>query len=260
MVKVSAGTGSYHEGMVPVVGATYRRGSDRSPDEQPVTEVTLSGYHIDARPVLNRQFAQFVEAGGYRRANLWTPCGWDYIVSNHIEEPTYWNDELWGADDVPVTGVSWWEALAYVRFAGKALPTEAQWEYACRGSKGGTYPWGEDQPTLEHATYAPGCEPPKRHPTAPDAHPLNISPVGCLDMAGNFAEWCLDSYRPYYDSENRSDPVHLGDELDEKVVRGGCGLHSEDYLRCSSRDCYPPGLRDNLISFRCVRHAPKRSL
>lgn len=119
------------------------------------------------------------------------------------------------------------------------------------------YPWGEEAPTLDHANFAPGCEPVERKPTPVEAHAKNVSPFGCIDMAGNLAEWCLDNYWPNYGYEGAEgpDPIYVADEEDEHVARGGCGLHSEDYLRCSSRDCYPPGLRDNLIGFRCVSKA-----
>jgi formylglycine-generating enzyme required for sulfatase activity len=248
-----AGTDIRPIDMVAVPGGAFLRGSDLSPDEQPPARVRMSAFLIDRRPVTNADFAAFV-ADGYRDASLWTPGGWDYIQANGITQPTYFDDPVWSAPDVPVTGVCWWEALAYARFAGKTLPTEAQWEYAARGTDGRLYPWGDDEPTLGHANFAPGCEPVDRRPTAPDAHPLNVSPFGCLDMAGNFAEWCLDNYTVgyRYEGAERPDPVHLADEYGEHVVRGGCGLHSDDYLRCSSRDTYPPGIRDNLIGFRCV--------
>lgn len=239
--------------MVTIPAGTFTRGSDASPDEQPVHTVAMSSFAIDADPVRNRDFAAFIAAGGYRTQPLWTPEGWEYIASRHIHEPTYWQDQVWGAPEMPLTGVSWWEALAYARFAGKTLPTEAQWEYAARGSDGRIYPWGEDEPDPGLANYAPDGDPIDRHPTVSEAHPRGDSPFGCRDMAGNFAEWCLDTYRPGYDVEAQVDPVWISDDpTAERIVRGGCGLHSEDYLRCAARDCYPPGIRDNLFGVRCV--------
>lgn len=241
--------------MIRVPGGAFERGSSFSPDEQPVKKVEVSTFLIDRAPVTNVEFAAFVGAGGYEDPTYWTPLGWEHAKALGLSSPNYWNDPEWNAADVPVTGVSWWEALAYTRFVGKTLPTEAQWEYACRGIDARTYPWGEDYPTLEHANFAPGCEPVERAPTRPQIHSKNVSPFGCIDMVGNFAEWCLDNYWPNYDHEASAasvDPSYIVDEEDEHVVRGGCGLHNEDYLRCSSRDCYPPGLRDNLIGFRCA--------
>lgn len=237
---------------VLVPAGTFRRGSASSPDEQPVAEVTLSAFAIDRFPVTNRDFGEFIRDGGYQDPSLWTPLGWDLVRSHGLAHPNYWLDEVWGAPDVPVTGVSWWEALAYSRWCGRSLPTEAQWERAGRGPAGSTYPWGEDEPDLSLANYAPYGEPVERRPTRPDAHPRNVSGFGCHDMAGNFAEWCVDNYRIGYPAD-RHDPVVLTAEEDDHVVRGGCGLHDEDYLRCAARDHYHPGLRDNLIGFRCAQ-------
>ncbi len=233
-------------------GGRFRRGSSLSPDEQPVDEIELSPFHLDTYPVLNRQFAEFIEDGGYRQAQLWTPAGWSWLESTGATRPNYWDDPLWSAPEVPVTGVSWWEALAYARWAGRTLPTEAQWEYACKGTAGNTYPWGEDEPDLTLANFAPECDPVERRPTSPDHFPRNVSEFGCHDMAGNFAEWCLDNYAMAYRTSGK-DPLYRTTEEDDHVARGGCGLHDADYLRSSARDHYHPGLRDNLIGFRCAR-------
>ncbi|MFI7277267.1 formylglycine-generating enzyme family protein [Streptomyces sp. NPDC049879] len=239
--------------MCTVPAGTFRRGSGLAPDEGPVADVAMSAFAMDRDPVSNGQFARFIEDGGYRTAAYWTPAGWEFVRVRGITAPTYWDDPLWAGDpEVPVTGVSWWEALAFARWAGRTLPTEAQWEYACRGPAGRTYPWGEDPPEPALATYAPGCEPEERRPTRPGDHPRNVSPFGVRDMAGNFAEWCLDTYGPYGDGPVGPDPVRMTDESADHVVRGGCGLHDEDYLRGSARDYYHPGLRDNLIGFRCA--------
>lgn len=242
------------QGMIHIPGGNLKRGSSHSPDEEPVICIEISAFLIDHAPVTNKDFRAFIDARGYHIPTYWTPIGWEYIQSNNITQPTYWNDPVWGIDGVPVTGVNWWEALAYARFMGKTLPSEAQWEYACRGTNGSTYPWGEDTPTLKHANFAPGCEPADRRPTTANAHSKNISPFGCIDMVGNFAEWCLDNYHPNYQypGADARNPIYITSEEDEHVARGGSGLHSEDYLRCSGRDCYPPGVRDNLIGFRCV--------
>lgn len=244
------------KGMIRIPAGEFTRGSEHSPDEQPLHTIKVSAFLIDRAPVTNKDFRAFIEAGGYQNPVYWTPRGWEYIQDNQFTEPNYWRDPIWNPDEVPVTGVSWWEALAYARFVGKTLPTEAQWEYACRGTDGRTYPWGEDEPTLEYANYAPNSDPLElaRKPTRPDAHPKNVSPFGCIDMAGNLAEWCLDNYHPNYSYEgaDSADPLYVASEEEEHVVRGGCGLHTEDYMRCSSRDCYSPGVRDNLMGFRCV--------
>lgn len=237
--------------MCTVPAGTLRRGSNESPDEQPVVDVELSEFLIDEVPVSNEMFAAFVEDGGYSDPAVWTAAGWSFVQEHGFKVPNYWDDPLWGAPDVPVTGVSCWEAMAFAHWAGKTLPTEAQWEYACRGRRGNTYPWGEDYPDLGLANYAPEGEPIERRPTRADAFPRNVSEFGLRDLVGNFSEWCLDTYTLRYQTAGHN-AVHITSEQDDHVVRGGCGLHDEDYLRCSARDHYHPGLRDNLIGFRCV--------
>jgi iron(II)-dependent oxidoreductase len=234
-----------------IPGGSFTRGSSMSPDEQPVQEIELSPFYLDEYPVTNARFAEFIEDGGYRQAHLWTPAGWAWVRQEEITEPNYWQDPLWSDPEVPVTGVSWWEALAYARWAEATLPTETQWEYACKGRSGNTYPWGEQEPDLTLANFAPDCDPVDRRPTPPDRFARNVSEFGVRDLAGNFAEWCLDNYALGYQEAGR-DPVHVTREEDNHVVRGGCGLHDADYLRCSARDHYHPSLRDNLIGFRCA--------
>jgi len=241
--------------MITIPAGSFLRGSSEFPDEGPVMQVAMDAFAIDSTPVTNSEFKDFIEAGGYKNPSFWLPQGWDYITLNKIEFPNYWFHSKLNQPDHPVTGVSWWEAMAYAAYVHKALPTEAQWEYACRGLDNRKYPWGDEEPTLEYANFAIDCDPFEldRSSTSVYAHPRNKSYFGCLDMAGNLAEWCLDNASTdySYDKTGRN-PVYLTRVEDYHIARGGCGLHNESYLRCSSRDNYPPSVRDNLIGFRCV--------
>ena len=214
--------------------------------------VYLSAYSIDILPVTNGAFAEFVNAGCYSNPAWWSPAGWNHVTERRLDRPTYFDDPLWGSARLPVTGVSWWEATAYARYRRARLPTEAEWERACRGPGGCTYPWGEEPPTLAHATFSLDGRRSRDQPNAPDELTLNESGFGCKDMVGNFAEWCIDNYQVTYPIVGR-DPVVVLSEWDDHVVRGGSGLHSAEYLRCAARDSFPPGVRDNMITFRCVR-------
>lgn len=243
--------------MIYVPGTVFRMGSDRFKNERPVRRVALSAFWIDKYPVTNAEFAQFVEDGGYQNPRYWTEAGWQFLQQKAIEAPLYWWDEKWNAPDMPVTGVCWWEAYAYARYVGKTLPSEAQWEYAA-GLGERTYPWGEAAPTGRHAHYAEGCEPEElnRGGTAVDAYPDGVSGVGCWDMAGNLGEWCLDNMsRNYAWDFAQINPLYALDESRDHMVRGGSGLHSDDFLRCASRDFYPPQMRDNIVGIRCVQPA-----
>lgn len=224
--------------MIIIPGGSFYRGSEDSPDEQPVRKVELSTFAIDRTPVTNKQFRIFVENGGYKNPQYWTPKGWEYITVNNIELPNYWNDDHFNQDDQPVTGVSWWEAMAFAKFMGKTLPTEAQWEYACKGTDQRKYPWGNEEPTLEYANYSIDCDPDELHrkSTSVFAFEKNRSFFGCIDMAGNMAEWCLDNQSIDYSWDQTGvDPIYLTTEEDYHMVRGGCGLHNEDFMRCSTR-------------------------
>lgn len=242
-------------GLATVPAGTYRVGSTFSDDEQPVSLVRLSAYAIDIAAVTNRQFAQFMEDGGYHRPEFWTSAGYAFVRERSFDRPSCWGHGVWGELDMPVTGVSWWEARAYATWRHCDLPSEAQWEAACRGTGNGLYPWGDIAPSLTIANYSPGTltKTGSRRPTAWNAFPTNISAFGCAQMGGNLAEWCLDNYDiEYHMTSGQLDPCWLPDELDEHVTRGGSSIHSEEFMRCAARDPYPPGLRDNFLGFRCV--------
>jgi formylglycine-generating enzyme required for sulfatase activity len=240
--------------MILLHTAGFTRGSARFPNESPVRRVPLSPYLIDRLPVTNAQFARFIAEGGYCTPRFWTKVGWRFVRDHGLQAPNYWADSNWNDPDLPVTGISWWEARAYAAFVGKTLPTEAQWEYAA-GLGGRTYPWDDAGPTHEHANFAPGCEPQelRRRGTPVEGLPLNFAASGCRDMAGNVGEWCLDNASNNYEWDRGDpDPLFTTREDDPHVLRGGSGLHDEDALRCASRDYYAPTLRDNITGLRCV--------
>lgn len=235
----------------------FMRGSEMFGNERPMRRVMLSPFLIDRLPVTNARYKRFINEGGYSKRQYWTDTGWKFIQEHRINSPNYWENTHWNAPDMPVTGVSWWEAMAFAQFEGKTLPTEAQWEYAA-GMGIRTYPWGEEEPTEAHANFAPGCEPAKldRRATGVEELPLNGSASGCRDMAGNIGEWCLDNTSNDYVWDKRGqNPLYITNESDAHIVRGGSGLHDEDCLRCASRDNYAPALRDNIVGIRCVRRA-----
>lgn len=244
-----------YKDMSYIDGGPFIMGSNESPNEEPRRIVTVSPFYIDRYPVTNRAYRQFIEAGGYRNSAYWTADGWDFIQQRKLQQPLYWEDDYWNGDDQPVTGVSWWEASAYARYRGKELPTEAQWERAARSTDGRRYPWGNEEPTPEHALYAVDCDPSElRRRSAPvHAYPKGATVWGGMDFAGNVGEWCRDNASLGYAWDlTKLDPLYWTGETDDHIVRGGSGLHNEDYLRCSSRDYYPPTLRDNIVGFRCV--------
>jgi len=165
------------EGMVLVPTGTFLMGSsdeDRfcEPDEKPQRVVQLPAFYIDQFEVSNIDYKRFIDETGYRQPQNWT--------DGRYED---------GADFYPVVDVSWWDAAAYARWAGKRLPTEAEWEKAARGTDGRRFPWGDEYRDDVVGTgwgYAPVS-----------AHLDGASPYGVLNMAGNVAEWTASVYAPY---------------------------------------------------------------
>lgn len=241
--------------MITLKPLPAKRGSVLYENEQPIKVIHLSPFMIDKFPVTNLEFAEFVNAEGYSQPKFWFEAGYRFIKQYKIQQPLYWNDSSFNGSNQPVTGISWWEAMAFAKFLGKELPTEAQWEYAAGLGKN-KYPWGQAKPNSTYANFAPGCEPVElnRRTENVDFFPKGVAASGCWDMAGNVGEWCLDNYSSNYSWDKASvDPVYKTHESDQHIVRGGSGLHDEDCLRCSSRDYYPPNMRDNIVGMRCVR-------
>ncbi len=221
--------------MVLVPAGPFRMGPERR-------EVDLDAFYIDRTPVTNAQFRRFVDATGYKPSDG-SPR---FLLHLRGRTPS-------ALDHHPVVHVSWRDAQAYAVWAGKRLPTEAEWEKAARGTDGRRYPWGNHEPGAEHANFGG-----KGRGTTPvEQYPRGASPYGVLDLAGNTWEWCQDVDDPafYADgptvnpvSPRRSDrPAH--------VMRGGCWLYGATSMRTTSRTSFEPHYRFALGGFRCVKGA-----
>ncbi len=180
-------------------------------DEKPQTSVDADGFWVMRTEVTNAQYRRCVAAGACTAPNN-----------------TRWNDPAYA--DHPVTGVTWQQANDYTGWVGGRLPTEAEWEKACRGTAGGIYPWGDAAPTADRANFFPNTG-----GTMPvgSYSPQGDSPYGVADMAGNVWEWTSSQPLPYpYAAEDgREDPGGEG----KRVLRGGAWYLSADYVRCASR-------------------------
>ena len=210
--------------MIRIPAARFRMGSeDGRDDEKPVHDVSLSAYSIGKHEVTRGQYLRFCRETG--RAEPPDP-GVAHEASH------------------PVVNVSWDDAVAYCAWAGLRLPTEAEWEFAARGSDGRTYPWGNQAPDDSLANYDS-----QHGGTWPvGGHPAGASPAGCLDMAGNVWEWTADWYGPY-ESVPAVEP--RGPETGgRRVLRGGGWCYDGSYLRACVREALDPSCRVFEYGFR----------
>jgi iron(II)-dependent oxidoreductase len=259
-----AGSAGPLPGDVMVPGGTFLLGA--TPNEPFVFDnekwahsVELAPFAIARAPVTQAEFAAFVEAGGYARRELWTDAGWSWRESAQAEHPVYWRrDGGWLRREFdewvpleshrPVIHVNWYEADAYCRWAGRRLPTEAEWEAAAAGpGPKRRFPWGDDPPDTTRANLdgtSRGC-------CEVAAHPAGDSAFGCRQMFGNVWEWTATAFGPY--------PGFVPDPYKEysqpwfgthKVLRGGAWPTRARLIRNTWRNFFTPDRRDMWAGFR----------
>jgi len=219
-------------GMVLVPAGQFSMGNDESSaptNEKPAHTVYVNAFYIDVTEVTNAQYEQFMRSTGQKA-------------------PKYWNDNRFNQPDMPVVGVTWDEATQFAAWAGKRLPTEAEWEYAARGGLASAkYPWGNEGATGK-ACFGKSIQ--TGTPTVVASYPPNG--YGLYDIAGNVAEWCADWYRhDYYRNSVNNNPTGPAEGY-EKVVRGGAFYEDGYYLRCSARKSMSPSNYSISVGFRCV--------
>ena len=245
--------------MVLIPAGDFQMGSDDSEaddDEKPVHTVYVDAFYINKYEVTNAQFKAFVDAN---------PQWQKHNIPDKYHDDTYlvhWrgNDHPNGRGNHPVVFVSWYAAMAYAQWAGKRLPTEAEWEKAARGGLvGKKYPWGDTIDVLK-ANYDENrgdtVQPVGRYP--PNGY-------GLYDMAGNVAEWCIDAHDAgFYTRSPRRNPLAGEMTLTEvmtnyqnvttsRVLRGGSFPFDAQYLRVANRSRNPPTFDGVTVGFRCVR-------
>jgi sulfatase modifying factor 1 len=225
--------------MILIPGATFVMGSDDGrADEQPAHSVSLSDYFIDEFEVSNSQYQACVADGGCTQVRSSAFTRVDYR-----DNPEFANH--------PVVGASWNLAVAYCSWAGKRLPTEAEWEYAASGPDKNIWPWGNTfDPDLSAASAA--------DTQAVDSFPDGRSAFGIYNMAGNVAEWVQDNYSTsfYAESDGALDPV-MENGGNTKVFRGGSFANTDsDFYRASRRYSQSAGFSEVDIGFRCAQTVP----
>jgi iron(II)-dependent oxidoreductase len=238
-------------------------------NERPAHMVDVPAFWIDTAPVTNGQFLEFMEDGGYRDARRWGPEGWAWRDAEGIEHPQFWRREGPGSwsrvrfgwqeevpPDEPVQHVCWHEADAYARWAGKRLPTEAEWEKAASWGPDGVkrpFPWGDAPPGPEHANLGQS----QFGPAPVGAYPAGNSAWGAHQLVGDVWEWTSSAFEPYPGFSSfpyrEYSEVFFGSGY--KVLRGGSWATHPLAVRTTFRNWDLPHRRQIFAGFRCARDA-----
>jgi len=259
---------AWEPAMVAVPAGPFLMGSSADDpmaddNERPQHSLTLPAYWIGQTEVTNAQFRPFVEGDGYTNRDYWTADGWAWKKKLGRTQPRYWDDAEWNGDQQPVVGVSWYEAVAYVRWLSAQtghpfrLPSEAEWEKAARGSNGRIWPWGNSWAEGLAHTQEAGRE--RSMPVG--SYPEGVSPYGALDMAGNVWEWCATAWgKGYpYAVEDEWTVSYLEQQAEFRVLRGGSWYDEQMYARGAYRNY--DDARGNVIlivGLRVASSSPRR--
>jgi iron(II)-dependent oxidoreductase len=244
-------------------------------NELPAHAVSLAAFKIDRLPTTNEEYARFIAEGGYERREWWDEEGWRWRERENWTRPLYWTPQnldggpapRWSVramfeegalkPEHPVAGVSWYEAAAYARFAGKRLPTEAEWEKAASwdAAKGRKrlYAWGDEAPTPAHGNFDL-----RQWETTPvGSYPAGASLYGCLDMTGNVWEWTSDAFAGYANFTPYPYPEYseVWFDGDHRVLKGGSWATHPSLLRTSFRNFFRPHFRIGFAGIRCAADA-----
>ena len=227
-------------------------------------EIDLAPFRMAKAAVTNGEFRNFVTADGYARREFWSDAGWAWREIERALHPVYWQhrDGEWYLREFDqwillrerehhaLIFVNWFEAEAYCRFAGRRLPTEAEWEFAASGAAKRDVPWLQNDTTLEAAPRA-NLDGMSATTKSVSAFPAGDTPEGVRQMWGNVWEWTADWFAPYPGFVR--DPYKEYSEPwfgDHKVLRGGCFATRSRLLRNTWRNFYTPDRRDVFAGFR----------
>ncbi|WP_249161900.1 ergothioneine biosynthesis protein EgtB [Actinospica acidithermotolerans] len=260
------------EALIP--GGPFTMGTSTDPwaldNERPAHQVDVPAFYLDTAPVVNADYEAFIADGGYEDPRWWTETGWAHRCHAGLEAPLFWTRDVSGGwlrrrfgavepvpPNEPVVHVSWYEADAYARWAGRRLPTEAEWEKAARhdpsAGRSRRYPWGDADPGPEHANLG------QRHlrPAPAGAYPEGRSAHGVGQLIGDVWEWTSSDFQPYpgfvaFPYKEYSE-VFFG--TDYKVLRGGAFGVDPVACRGTFRNWDFPIRRQIFSGFRTARDA-----
>lgn len=260
------------EGMVEIAGGLFDLGYAGDgfafDNEKPQHPVYMVDYSIDRSPVTNSDYLAFIEDGGYQDYRWWLSEGWAAVQREGWQAPLYWETDdgngwlIHGFNGVnpvseransPVCHVSFFEASAYARWAGKRLPTEAEWEKAaCLDPATGqkkSFPWGEAPVTPERANFLESY----LWETAPAGSlEQGRSPYGCDQMLGDVWQWTISDYSPYPGFKTDFDEYNDKWFIGQRVLRGGSYATPAPHIRTTYRNFFHPEERWMTSGFRCA--------
>ncbi|QLH09025.1 ergothioneine biosynthesis protein EgtB [Candidatus Nitrosotenuis sp. DW1] len=257
------------QGQILVDGGLYNLGyggKDFCYDiEMPEHKVYLKDFKIDSHPVTAGQYLEFIESGGYSEYKYWLSDGWKAVKQNSWKAPMYWQkiDDAWHVIDFigmrkinpnePVCNVSFYESDAYCKWAGKRLPTEAEWEKAACWNEEKkiktVFPWGNDRPTAEHANLLEShlwCA------SEIGSYPMGKSHYGCYQMIGDVWEWTSSEFVGYPGFKSGFQEYNDKWFTNQKVLRGGSFATPKRSIRASYRNFFRLDERWMFSGFRCV--------
>jgi len=247
-----------------IMGSPDGEGDD---DEHPQHTVYLDAFWLDKTEVTNAMFANFVKETDYNPERVCglvfqtDRSGWKCVAGADWQHPEGPDSNIDGRDHEPVVQVNWYDAQAYCQWAGRRLPTEAEWEKAGRGTDGRKYSWGNEFDSSKVNYCDTNCpnvwkdtEGNDGYPQAAPvgSYPSGASPYGALDMAGNVWEWVADWYDEAYYTQSPSANPPGPTSGDHRLLRGGSWYNRQSGVRAAFRNYSPPdGLYIN-VGFRCA--------
>ena len=265
-VAAPPATTTVEQDMVFVPGGSFEMGTSVEPwafdNERPAHAVDVRPFWIDRTPVTNAAYLEFMAAGGYDDSRFWSEAGWAWRQESGKTAPGFWKGtsailrygRQVAVDPLePVQHVCFHEAEAFARWAGKRLPTEAEWEKAASWTPDGhkrRFPWGDDEPSADQANLG------QRHfgPAQIGAYPDGVSALGCHQMLGDVWEWTSSDFQPYPGYEwfpyREYSEVFYGTEY--KVLRGGSWATHPAAMRVTFRNWDYPIRRQIFAGFRCA--------
>lgn len=233
-------------------------------NEKPAHQVFFQDYAIDKAPVSVGDYLEFILDGGYQNFRWWFSEGWEVVNREPWRAPLYWelHDNEWIIRDFsgltpaidkknePVCHVSYFEASAYAKWAGKRLPTEAEWEKAARGDGKRDFPWGNQSPELMRANLLENG----LWSVAPvGAFPDGATAAGCQQMIGDVWEWTTSDYAPYPGFKSEFDEYNDKWFVNQKVLRGGSFATPQLHIRTTYRNFFHAHERWMSSGFRCAK-------